>query len=312
MTDEPETSDEPEGESPETPAQFQVGRVLVAIDTSTECTRALEAAAQLASHLHVGIQGIFVEDPNLLKLEGLSSSRRISLPQGFGESEVRHGSMQRELQAHAKRMRQILQMLSQRMQFEYDFRVMRGKMQEMLNQAATTSDLAVVESQGRSVRSHMRLEASAHGAANSLHPSVLYLQKGVRPIQSVIAVFDGTEQSMKVLEAGAGLMSGPNAMMTVLLQTETRDEADDMEDKAREKLGPAGIEAHYRRVSPRETRWLGRMVEGMHGDIGVLVGNGVETSARLYWANDSAGIVSDIPSEAKLVPANWGLWRFQR
>ena len=289
MTDEPENTEEPEAESQSGPTSFQIGRVLVAVDTSTECTRALEAAAQLASHLHVGIQGIFVEDPNLLKLEGLSSSRRISLPQAFGESKIRSGSIQRELQAHAKRMRQILQMLSQRMQVEYEFQVMRGKMQEMLNQAATTTDLAVVESQGRSVRSHMRLEASAHGAADALQPSVLYLQKGVRPIQSVVAVFDGTDQSEKVLEAGAGLMSGPNAMMTVLLQTESREEADDMEERAREKLAPAGINAHYRRVSPKETRWLGRMVDGMHGDI-VITGS----ESRLLKHNTVQDVLEEV------------------
>jgi hypothetical protein len=47
------------------------------------------------------------------------------------------------------------------------------------------------------------------------------------------------------------------------------------------------------------------------GDIGVLIGNGMETRVRLYWANDGAAIVSDIPNEAKLMPANWGTWRFE-
>lgn len=292
MTDEPDKtseSDEPDTEPAQEPTSLQITRVLVAVDTSAECTRALEAAAQLASHLHVGIQGIFVEDPNLLKLEGLSSSRRISLPQGFGSSEIRRGSIQRELQAHATRVHQILQMLSQRMQVEYEFQVKRGKMREMLNEAAGTTDLAVVESQGRSVRSHMRLEASARGAADALQPSVLYLQKGVRPIQSVIAVFDGTEQSMKVLEAGAGLMSGPNAMMTVLLQTESRDEADQMQEKARQKLAPAGVDTHFRRVSPRETRWLGRMVDGMHGDI-VITASG----SRLLEHNTVQDVLEEV------------------
>ena len=46
------------------------------------------------------------------------------------------------------------------------------------------------------------------------------------------------------------------------------------------------------------------------GDIGVLVGNGLETRVRHYWANDGAGIVSDIPSEAKLQPARWGILEF--
>ncbi len=41
-------------------------------------------------------------------------------------------------------------------------------------------------------------------------------------------------------------------------------------------------------------------------DIGVLRGDGVQTLQRVYWKNRAAGIVSDIPSEAELIPALWG------
>jgi len=41
-------------------------------------------------------------------------------------------------------------------------------------------------------------------------------------------------------------------------------------------------------------------------DIGILRGNGVQTLQRVYWSNHAAGIVSDIPSEAELIPALWG------
>ena len=41
-------------------------------------------------------------------------------------------------------------------------------------------------------------------------------------------------------------------------------------------------------------------------DIGVLRGNGLQTLQRVYWSNHAAGIVSDIPSEAELIPALWG------
>jgi len=46
------------------------------------------------------------------------------------------------------------------------------------------------------------------------------------------------------------------------------------------------------------------------GDIGVLRGNGRETSARVYWANKATGIVSDVPTEAELTPGLWGTWEF--
>jgi hypothetical protein len=47
------------------------------------------------------------------------------------------------------------------------------------------------------------------------------------------------------------------------------------------------------------------------GDIGILRGNGRETSARVYWANKATGIVSDVPTEAELTPSLWGNWEFK-
>ncbi|PTX97416.1 hypothetical protein DB346_20690 [Verrucomicrobia bacterium LW23] len=41
-------------------------------------------------------------------------------------------------------------------------------------------------------------------------------------------------------------------------------------------------------------------------DVGVLRGNGQETLQRAYWSNKASGLVSDIPSEAELIPALWG------
>ncbi len=42
------------------------------------------------------------------------------------------------------------------------------------------------------------------------------------------------------------------------------------------------------------------------GDVGVLRGSVVETTQRVYWHNKATGLVSDIPSEAELVPRLWG------
>ena len=46
------------------------------------------------------------------------------------------------------------------------------------------------------------------------------------------------------------------------------------------------------------------------GDIGLLRGNGKETTQRVYWANKATAIVSDVPSEAELTPKLWGTWEF--
>lgn len=47
-------------------------------------------------------------------------------------------------------------------------------------------------------------------------------------------------------------------------------------------------------------------------DIGVLRGDGSQTLQRSYWHNKASGLVSDIPSEAELLPALWGKVIFAR
>lgn len=53
----------------------------------------------------------------------------------------------------------------------------------------------------------------------------------------------------------------------------------------------------------------GRAGEQCLGDIGILRGNGVQTLARDYWNNLDTALVSDIPSEARLAPSHWGVWK---
>jgi hypothetical protein len=45
-------------------------------------------------------------------------------------------------------------------------------------------------------------------------------------------------------------------------------------------------------------------------DIGVLRGDGMQTTQRVYWSNKGTGITSDVPSEAMLTPKLWGRWVF--
>jgi hypothetical protein len=79
----------------------------------------------------------------------------------------------------------------------------------------------------------------------------------------------------------------------------------------RVRLGQAN--GTYEVAVPLEVLGL-RLKPGMTtlGDLGVLVGDGRETRARLYWSNRAAQMVSDIPSEARLAPHEWGTWTFRR
>ncbi len=49
----------------------------------------------------------------------------------------------------------------------------------------------------------------------------------------------------------------------------------------------------------------------VQGDLGLLRGNGSQTTLRVYWNNLDTNLTSDLPSEARLQPANWGIWRIR-
>lgn len=45
-------------------------------------------------------------------------------------------------------------------------------------------------------------------------------------------------------------------------------------------------------------------------DVGLIRGNGTQNTQRLLWHNTDTALVSDIPTEARMVPANWGRFAF--
>ncbi|MBC7623751.1 MAG: hypothetical protein H7232_10220 [Aeromicrobium sp.] len=49
----------------------------------------------------------------------------------------------------------------------------------------------------------------------------------------------------------------------------------------------------------------------VRGDIGILRGDGQQTIQRVYWNNLDTTIVSDVPSEARIQPGNWGEWKLR-
>lgn len=71
---------------------------------------------------------------------------------------------------------------------------------------------------------------------------------------------------------------------------------------------------HYELTVPLAVLGIARPQEGteLRGDIGVLIGDGSDTHARLYWSNKATHMTTDIPTEAALQPRHWGTWRFER
>jgi hypothetical protein len=92
-------------------------------------------------------------------------------------------------------------------------------------------------------------------------------------------------------------------------RTITFDKVEDISDRVQLASGKGG---EFEISVPLELLGL-KPAPGtkLRGDLGILRGNGSETTARLYWSNKATGIVTDVPAEAQLTPALWGVWEFE-
>jgi len=255
-----------------------IQRVLVAVDTSTEQLRTLEAAADLAALLQAELHGLFIENPDLYRVEQLSSSRKIDLPQGFG-TDIEKGSIERQVQALTSRSEEMLARASQQRRIEWSFQVVQGAFGDELETEVGEGDLVVAESTGRDIRSGMRMKPSPRHAADAVEQPVLFLQHGPRPTQSIVAVYDGGPESEAVLDAAASLFGGPVSLLTVLLPAESREESEKLKEEAEEQLSRDGVPAHFRRVSPDSLEWVVNAVDDVHADI-LIQGASTESVQR--------------------------------
>lgn len=243
-----------------------VERILIALDTSSEHLDALEAAADLAALLEAELAGLFVEDPELMRLEGLAQSRKITFPYGASQA-IDEGSMKRELQVLARRTHDMLAQASDQRQVPWSFQVTQGPVEREVQSAAEHADLVIVESKGRAIRANLRMESSTFRAAQTLESSVLFLKEGARPTRSIVVVYNDTPESQGALEMGLQLAGGPMSLLSIVFPTDDEDEYLAWREEIESRLTSEPLPIHYRRISPHSIDGLERTVDNIEGDI---------------------------------------------
>ena len=86
---------------------------------------------------------------------------------------------------------------------------------------------------------------------------------------------------------------------------------DDVRDVS-EQLKFAEKDGNIEFAIPLETIGLSSAPDGeIPGDVGILRGAEGHTMQRVYWSNTNTTIVSDLPSEARLQPEQWGIFQIR-
>ncbi len=247
---------------------FVVRRILVALDASTHSLAALAAAADLAAAMEAELEGLFVEDINLVRLAGLPFAR-----------EVRHTAslealdsltMERALKAQAAQARQALAAAAGRAQVHWSFRVVRGHVAQEVLAAASQVDLVTLGKQGRSRSPGARLGSTALRVASGALGALLLVEHGEPLRQPVLVVYDGSEGTERALEAAARLAKAGGTQLAVLLVAEAQDAAKRLEQKAAHLIEAWDVHLRFHALHEADVHSLFRAVQSEGSGLVVL------------------------------------------
>jgi nucleotide-binding universal stress UspA family protein len=183
-------------------------RILVACDASLLGLAAVEAATRLAAELQAELQGLFVEDINLLRLAELPFAREIAYASAVRRP-LDFTVMERSLRAKAEEVRQALADSAHRVSVEWSFTVKRGHVTRAMLEAASAADLLIT---GR--------ESSPLAA---LPPPRSGTQKN-----HIVVVYDGTRACERALQAASTLARLTADAIMIIVAANDPNQADQL------------------------------------------------------------------------------------
>jgi len=242
---------------------FTLRRILVALDASAHSLAALEAAADLAAAMQAEMEGLFVEDINLIRLASLPCTREVRHTASLASLDLEQ--MERALKAQAAEARQAMAAAARGARVQWSFRVARGHVAHEVLAAASAADLLTLGKQGRSRNPRARLGSTALRALAGAPVALLLVEHrragahGARfgkavgadteARRRVLVVADGSEGASRALDAAARLAEASVVTLTVLLLADDSNAARDLELAAAHSLEGRSIEVRWRSLA---------------------------------------------------------------
>jgi nucleotide-binding universal stress UspA family protein len=257
--------------------RFVFRRILVALDASRHSLAALAAATHLAAVMEAELEGLFVEDINLLRLADLPFA-----------CEVRHTAslealdspkMERALKAQAEQARQALAAAAGRARVRWSFRVARGHVAQEVLAAASQADLVSLGKQGRSKSPGARLGSTAIRVASGAPGALLLVEHGVPVAPSVLVIYDGSEGAQHALDAAARLAKASGTHLTALLLPDAPGEAKRLEQEAAHQSESWGVHLRFHTLHQADVHSLLRAIQSERGGL-VVLGSGSAVLAQ--------------------------------
>lgn len=257
-------------------------RLLVVLDISSPTLDALDELAALASRLEADIQGLFVEDSDLLDLAGY---RVVTTFPTRSPLVLDATTIERTLRRHVAMVRQAVEAAALHCRVPVAFEVRRGRTSLELSRAAGTDDLLVVSRRASGFArfkappdpSSVRPGPVAQHVIRETQQSVFILGEEGSLKGPLYTAFDGTPSATLALEFAASVAArSEDRPLVVLLITADTGDAEVLKRKAQVVLSRYGVPSSYQIVTDEgvealcaslATRANGVLVLGDHQDL---------------------------------------------
>lgn len=249
--------------------EFVVRRILVALDASTQSLVALKTAVMLAAGLGADLEGLFVEDVNLVRVAALPIARRILYPSGDVEP-LDRSLMERELRILARQAEEALATLAAHSGIRWTFRVVRGKVAVEILAAASGSDLLTVGRSGWSLAHRMQLGSTAQNAAINAPKALLLVNRPLAIDRPVMVFFDRSPAAQQGLKTAAQLAFVFRSRLVVFLVDGTIQDTKPLKHHAAEIIKRNAIQAEFRPLCNTDVLYLADAVAAEAGGLLVL------------------------------------------
>jgi nucleotide-binding universal stress UspA family protein len=189
-----------------TPASQQAENlhIVVTLDTSEPGCLALETAVRLAAILGAELEGVFIEDINLMRLAGLPFLREVR-PWSLAEETINTQRMQRELRTLARHAERMLEQAAGKMRIPWSFQIWRGHAEAASLAQTFAADIISLGRVSSLTTSRMRITPRPRA------------QQFSETVTAISVLFSGSEQSARALTTACCLAKDLGARLTVLL-----------------------------------------------------------------------------------------------
>jgi nucleotide-binding universal stress UspA family protein len=197
------------------PLSRKYRRVLLQIDMATHCHETVGAAIDITARLGGELQGIFIEDSDLLAVGELDFIHefRLSSPTGHQLDRL---TIEGQLRAMARSVQRQMERAASRRKITVGFRSIRGDIIRSGKEPFEDADLVIIESTGRLHRRSFRERVSGRSRVLAATRPTLLLKGGQKLAPYVTIICDSVEAADHGLQAVATLLITPLENITLL------------------------------------------------------------------------------------------------